>query len=76
MSMSIDGTLVVDSFEIWAVERESTDKNDSEPTRIVFTDENQARLDQKIYGGQLMIHTCYVTEGENVPEGDTEDLRV
>ena len=72
--MSINGTVVVDNFEIWTVVRKSSD--DDEETKIAFMDENSARLDQKVYGGRLFVHTCFVTEGTEVPEGSTEDLRV
>lgn len=73
MSILINGENVVDTFELWTIKRISTD---GEEIVIAFPDEGQARLDHKIYGGKLFRHNCYVTEGEEVPEGDTEDLLV
>jgi hypothetical protein len=74
MSILINGENVVDTFEIWAVKRKSTD---GEEIEIAFPEgDGAARLDQKIYGGKLFVHTCYVTEGREVPEEDTEDLLV
>jgi hypothetical protein len=71
MSMSINGEQIMEVFEIWAIERKSSDQ---ETIRTVFTDENQARLDHKFFGGKLMVHNCYVAQGTEVEETATEDL--
>lgn len=61
MSMLINGTNVVDTFEIWTVKRRSTD---GEEVEIAFPEGDEAaRLDQKVYGGKIFVRTCYVAEG-------------
>jgi hypothetical protein len=74
MSMTINGLTVMDSWDIWMVTRKSSSEDDT--VTIAFPDEDQARLDQGVYGGQLKVSRAFATEPVDVEPGDIEDLRV
>lgn len=73
MSIAIDGEKVAERWEIWSVKRKSTD---GEEVEIVFEGENDARLDEKFYGGKLWVRTCYTTEGREADSEPIESLSV
>jgi hypothetical protein len=70
MSTRIDGEEVESSFEAWSVRRISSD---GEMVEIVFDDgEIAARLDHKMFGGELWVRTGYMTKGHAVEDDEAE----